>query len=586
MISLDNLESKSKQQLIEIINKISDKPKYGLVWEEEECPENLDKGIPYLSLDLDKSIIHDTDTDTDIVIVEGDNYNLLKSMQFTHLKSIDLIYIDPPYNTGGISFKYSDTFNSKKDKYKHSMWLNFMRNRLILAKNLLSDNGFLVCSIGEDEVNNLGLLLKDIFNNVSEPIVWLSKPSGNQNKVTKFTAICHEFIYICSNNDIETNYEELNIDNNKKSDKQMYSEESNRKKEKYPLGIFLKKDIKEYPKKIIEIKDKKGAKVTKEIIVIPNEEYEIKPYEDGSYGGHRFQARKYAKGQGSERYIEYCKKASGDDPTVLCAILGVNDKQNLGLKFVQGDQYFQSIGDVVYMRMPSFLGFYQGGYEGFSSAKPVELLKRIIRNCSNKNSLILDFFAGSGTLGEAVFQVNSEDISSERKVILCTNNLPEEGCICENVCYPRIIKAHDNENKNVLYFKIEPQLEKSIGNFNRQSDLFKFEVAKHCFNIICLREDCYLELYKDDLEALYSNINKLIGIYIGLDLNYTDTKVYKQLLTQDNKYKKFYKFDFENNSSFVDCNGIYIESIPVEYIDIIRTVEQKVGGYNISEERY
>lgn len=96
-------------------------------------------------------------------LLEGDNLHSLKLLDKTHKGKIDVIYIDPPYNTGNKDFIYDDSFVDKTDGYAHSKWLSFMEKRLLLSKELLSDDGVILVSIDENEQSQLKLLMDSIF---------------------------------------------------------------------------------------------------------------------------------------------------------------------------------------------------------------------------------------------------------------------------------------------------------------------------------------------------------------------------------------------------------------------------------------
>lgn len=421
-----------KEQLL-MSSKISNnksKKKFGLVWDSDKVKEKIviesKQKIPFIWEQKEKLISSDKVSPTHLLI-EGDNYPALLFLKEIYNKQIDVIYIDPPYNTGRKDFVYNDKIIDKDDNYRHSKWLNFMKARLELAKSLLSENGVLICSIGEDELANLILLLKEIFNFVSEPLVWLSKSPTNQNKITKTSAICHEYIIVAANKEVESKPEIIDIEKEK-------SDFALNKLKRYPLGIFLNKDLTDYP-----IFTKGGKK----IVLIPPGDYQIGPYRKNSFKGHRFQKRTFQKGHGSERYIRTyldLLKELNKSEDHLGVFLNVKDRNNLGVKFVLGKSYFQSISRFVTFKMPSFLGFYQGGYPNFPSAKPVALIKRLIKNYSQPDSIILDFFAGTGTTGQAVLELNHED-NGIRKFILVNN---DENNILSRFCYTRLKKFITN----------------------------------------------------------------------------------------------------------------------------------------------
>jgi len=130
--------SLNKDDLIKVIEQLQSRKKYGLVWDEERTKEKFEKdsenAIPVLSAVKEKSIATNNNSQTHILI-EGDNYHALSVLNYPHQNSIDLIYIDPPYNTGKQDFKYNDKWVDDEDGFKHSKWLSFMSKRLRITKH-------------------------------------------------------------------------------------------------------------------------------------------------------------------------------------------------------------------------------------------------------------------------------------------------------------------------------------------------------------------------------------------------------------------------------------------------------------------
>ena len=127
-----------KIEVSRLKKELKKKKKYGLVWEEkpEEVIDMCKKKLPVLKEVKNKEIITDKNKPMNLLI-EGDNYHALSVLNYTHAKKVDVIYIDPPYNTGNKDFIFNDRFVDKEDGYRHSKWLSFMEKRLKLAKNLL-----------------------------------------------------------------------------------------------------------------------------------------------------------------------------------------------------------------------------------------------------------------------------------------------------------------------------------------------------------------------------------------------------------------------------------------------------------------
>lgn len=161
-----NFEEMSKEELIGYINSMNNTEtgKYGLIWDNEREPETIveecDKYIPILKEEKEKNI---KGKGANNILIEGDNFHSLSVLNYTHKEAIDVIYIDPPYNTGSEDFMYNDKFVDLEDGYRHSKWLNFMKKRLKLARNLLKEDGVIFISIGIDEVAQLKLLTESIF---------------------------------------------------------------------------------------------------------------------------------------------------------------------------------------------------------------------------------------------------------------------------------------------------------------------------------------------------------------------------------------------------------------------------------------
>ena len=162
---ISNLETRKLKDEVERLKKeLKLKKKYGLVWEDkpEEVVEMCKKKLPVLKEVKNKEIITDKNKPVNLLI-EGDNYHALSVLNYTHAKKIDVIYIDPPYNTGNKDFIFNDHYVDKEDFYRHSKWLSFMEKRLKLAKNLLKDTGVIFISIDDNEAAQLKMLMDQIF---------------------------------------------------------------------------------------------------------------------------------------------------------------------------------------------------------------------------------------------------------------------------------------------------------------------------------------------------------------------------------------------------------------------------------------
>lgn len=138
----------SNDEKAEIIGSLRKAKKYGLVWENhpEDAEERLKSAFPVLR-EVKELAINSSPRGgqegavPNHILIEGDNLEALMALSYTHEGKVDVIYIDPPYNTSNKDFVYNDSFVDSEDGYRHSKWLSFMEKRLRLAKKLLSDKG-------------------------------------------------------------------------------------------------------------------------------------------------------------------------------------------------------------------------------------------------------------------------------------------------------------------------------------------------------------------------------------------------------------------------------------------------------------
>lgn len=162
------IDKELKHDLLEVINE---KKHYGLVWEDssEVAWDDMQDQLPVFVEDESKRLDSAPEGSPNHVLIEGDNLNALAALTYAYAGKIDVIYIDPPYNTGNKDFIYNDTFVDKEDGYRHSKWTSFMNRRLKIAKQLLSEKGVIFISIDEHEVAPLRLLGDKIFSEKITP---------------------------------------------------------------------------------------------------------------------------------------------------------------------------------------------------------------------------------------------------------------------------------------------------------------------------------------------------------------------------------------------------------------------------------
>lgn len=431
--------------------------KYGLVWEEheEEVDKQLVHNIPVFREIEDKKIIGNNTSDFNFLL-EGDNLHSLKLLEKTHKDKVDVIYIDPPYNTKNKEFIYNDTKIGEDDGYRHSKWLSFMNERLTIARELLTDDGFILISIDESESSQLKILCDDIFgeNNFQTTLhiqVRYAQKSLTEEKDFKPVM---EYVFLYS-----------------KDYKQF---KPKRKEEEYTDEKFIYK--------INELSKGEDFYIGKQkVTVFKKGEWELEKMEEGSLNGLKetwISGTIYTKmsyGQVFKAVVE--PRINEDGLSCLYKVHG-RGEDGLGYRYYTGPQRKNAKRGKMYSGMPlnrveeinsgksirfkpldTFFDFaadfgninHEGGVTFNSGKKPVKMLKSFIDFSQNNSGVILDYFAGSGTTGQAVMQLNKED-GGNRKYILCTNN---ENNICEKITYKRIKNIQKELPHNLKYYKTE-----------------------------------------------------------------------------------------------------------------------------------
>ncbi|UDK99185.1 site-specific DNA-methyltransferase [Lysinibacillus sphaericus] len=413
-------------------------------------------------------------------LIEGDNLASLEILTKTHREKVDVIYIDPPYNTGNKDFIYDDDFVVKDDGYKHSKWLSFMERRLQLAKKLLTNTGIMVISIGYQEVNNLVLLCEEIFPNKQVACVTVQtsggKPSGGFNYL-------HEYLIFITPSDFEPNpvkfaggiarspFEGLPLST---------FDKTQRPNQTYPIfidekthnivgtGLSLAERIRQ------GLYDGELSDFTFDFDEAPEGTVALWPI--SSKGGEcvwRLISTRLMH-DWNKGYIKVSKNRLKKHPnkySVQYLPEGVVDKIESGLLEVVGTEEGaptlvfgenKTVGSDIptiwtekdfYTTKGTTLVKEVLGAKKFPYPKPLELMVEVLRATSKSDSIILDFFAGSGTTGQAVMELNKED-KGQRKFILCTNN---QNNICREVTYERLKRVNDSHayNMSLKYFKLD-----------------------------------------------------------------------------------------------------------------------------------
>lgn len=474
----------------EIENELNSK-KYGLVWEkhEEQVDRMMQDNIPVFT-EVKEREIKAIDENAYNFLLEGDNLHSLKLLEKTHAGKIDVIYIDPPYNRGKNDFRYNDDYIVKEDGYKHSKWLSFMEERLIVAKELLSDKGLIFISIDDNEIAQLRLLMDEIFgeSNFINSFIWKRNSSVKTEK-DKFTINTEYVLLYAKSLQFELNPAYKPLSN---STRKMYSKNDNDGRGFYRL-YPLQKPKDPGPETTYDYVDNNGK-----IWKCPKNGWRMK----------------YEK----LKELENDGRLSLENKS-LNEKAYWNERENEGKKI-----------DTLWNDLPenttgsSELEKVMEEKNTFSNPKPIKLIQRCLE-ISSKNATVLDFFAGSGTTAQAVLALNKDD-GGNRKFILCTNN---ENNICEEVTYERIKRVihgyADVEGipANLKYFKTDfiakdadDVSEELLSHIKEMVELENGITLDNKHYLIVLRDE-----QADELARNWSNYEDVKAIYVSRNVLFT-----------------------------------------------------------------
>jgi adenine-specific DNA-methyltransferase len=199
-----NYDDLSRDELIRILQARDrrDATRFGLVWEANEIERDKALNKDFVALDLDKSLCVGAGPWQNLII-EGDNFDALRYLRMTFAGQVKCILIDPPYNTGGNDFIYNDRFIEKENLWRHSVWLEYMYQRLDIARDLLASDGVILVHIGEEEVDRLGCVMDQVFpNRKVGKFVWRTR-SGARVSQNHFLSVDHEYVLCYANSGFE-----------------------------------------------------------------------------------------------------------------------------------------------------------------------------------------------------------------------------------------------------------------------------------------------------------------------------------------------------------------------------------------------
>ncbi len=589
----------ANEDLAEVVNNAMEKSRrYGLVWRDhpEDVATRCEEEFPYVkevksrhitTLDVFKrEDVFDwvTRSDNKIkyhtphMLFEGDNYHSLSVLNFTHKNKIDVIYIDPPYNTGNEGWKYNDRIIDKEDGFSHSKWLSFMDKRLRLAKPLLKESGIIFISIDDNEQAQLKLLCDNIFGqqNFVANIIW-DKRTAKGN--TKGVSIKTEYILVYAKNKSIVN----GIYIPKPAAVEMLEKAERLSEQNYQK--WLSKQDFSQGEKAYKFVDDNG--------VYRGVSLEAPTNSKNKYGIYHPTTGKVCKAPKNGWRIkeETFNQFNNED----LIIYGRDETIIPNRKYYLEDNMYQSL--------PSLFEYAGNGIEDliglgfnkddFDYPKPVELIKWLLTPF-NKEAKILDFFAGTGTTGHAVLDLNMRD-GGDRQFILCTN---DENEICTSVCHPRLSKVIHGYTKpngekvkgipaNLRYYKCDDNCFITVsGSMDTMKARFNRDAATP---MVCIAEGVYdqVDMETESAEVVYRIFNhgdKYLGLFYDTINDEGMTRFANKLRSYEgNKIAYVFTYDDAIDEEILEddyhelneIEGLEVKALPVDIINTYKRIFRK-----------
>ena len=502
--------------------------KYGLIWEEhqEEVDKKMETHIPVFSEVPEYEVMEDEHNTTFNFLLEGDNLHSLNLLEKTNRGKVNIIYIDPPYNTGNKDFVYNDEFVGREDLFRHSTWLSFMSERLRIAYKLLSKDGVIFVSIDDNEQAQLKLLMDEIFSE-DNFIMCMPRITKKSGKTTSAYAKNHDYILVYTKRDQDIFVMEEHEDNAFK-----YADEYIEERGKYKLNQTLDYNSLSYSPSLDYPLEIEGE------VFYPGGSKEL--WEERQRGKHRRAdwawrwSKKLFQFGYDNGFVVIKRKKDGSariyTKTYLNAKIGKNSNGDF---IIEHNKRVKATSSIEYIdnkysndNAKKDLSIFGLG-DKFDYSKPVELIKKLIKAYYKNNALVLDFFAGSGTTAQAVLELNKED-SGSRRFILCTNN---ENNICREVTYQRIksILTGTMISEGEYSKKIKGNLKYYVTDFvDKESDELTNELLEHIVEMIQLEygvsinNSQYIMVIDDDeMDELEENFNyykDLKAVFLSQDV--------------------------------------------------------------------
>jgi adenine-specific DNA-methyltransferase len=487
-------EHLSKQELLAMLQKRDAERRLGLVWERDELEHETALNDDFVTLELDSKLSSGQPPYNNF-LVEGDNFDVLRYLHIAYKGRVKCIYIDPPYNTGNKDFIYNDIFVAKDDAYRHSKWLEYMHRRLLLAKDLLSEDGAIFISIDDIEAAHLSLLLDQIFPEMRVgTFVWRRRSGANDSK-DWFLSVDHEYVLCYANKGFSFAGSTKNMSSYSNPDGDVRGDWNND-------NLVKAHNFKQRPDAYYPIHDPKtdiwypcdpdnvwrfaskarlgaGKKIRTKVIeqlieekrVLWPQDDTVVEYKTLAELQHAIEERKAPRnlqvyltldtlkqqvennqapakllgyieqleawvgrkiGFGKPRYKRFAKELKRTEKPVSTYVLPSSMKKN-DLEALNLEEVTSFT--VGFTSEGTSLLSQMLGNKDFQYPKPMSLIKSLVAQATDadSNHIVLDFFAGSGTTAHAVLALNEED-GGNRSFMLVSSTEATAKEPVKNVC--------------------------------------------------------------------------------------------------------------------------------------------------------
>jgi adenine-specific DNA-methyltransferase len=477
----------TREQLIALL-KARDERRFGLLWERDESIIGVDRSrnSDFVALNFDPTLSVG-DAPHHHLLIEGDNFDALRALRMTHKGHIKCIFIDPPYNTGGDDFIYNDRFLDREHRYRHSVWLEFMFQRLLLARDLLTPDGVIFVCIGEEEAHRLGCLLDEVFpNRKVGTFVWRTRSGANDSR-EYFRSTDHEYVLCYANpgfafgGNVKDTSAYTNPDNDPRgpwvnSDLNKAHNRHQRADAFYPIqnpttGVWYAADPDSVWRFASEKKLKPGQKLrAKPMEQLIRENKVIWPgdtrtacyatlaelHDAIDAGTAPRNLRRDVPdieswvgktvGYGKPRYKRHLAEVKRSEKPFSTWIRPVADKEAAPNDVESLEVGGTNEGTALIKQIL--------GNKDFAYPKPLSLVKGLLAQATDLDDIVLDFFSGSGTTGHAVVALNAEDGGNRRFILVssteATADQPNRN-VCRDICQrrlARVVEGYDYRTKD------------------------------------------------------------------------------------------------------------------------------------------